>query len=97
MVGPAFCLLYIIGFVFLCKFWPIPIPNPAWPAERQVAWILDHKYSYELGCLLMLIGAGLMGPWGASHAVWTRKTEARFRSCTSPRSSAWRRRWRSSS
>jgi hypothetical protein len=76
LAGPAFCLLYIVGFVFLCRFWPIP--NPAWPAERLVAWILDHKYSYELGCLLMLVGAGLMGPWGASHAVWTRKTEARF-------------------
>jgi hypothetical protein len=76
MAGPAFVVLYTVGFVFLCKFWPIP--NPAWPAERLVAWILDHKYSYELGCLLMLIGAGLMGPWGASHAVFTRKTEGRF-------------------
>jgi hypothetical protein len=76
MAGPVLVVLYGVGFVVLCKF--APVPNPAWPAERLVAWILDHKYSYELGCLFMLIGAGLLAPWGASHAVWTRKTEVRF-------------------
>ena len=76
MAGPVLVVLYGVGFLALCKF--APIPNPAWPAERLTAWIVDHKYSYELGCLFMLIGAGLLGPWGASHAVFTRKTEVRF-------------------
>ena len=76
MAGPVLVVLYGVGFLVLCKF--APIPNPAWPAERLTVWIVDHKYSYELGCLFMLIGAGLLGPWGASHAVFTRKTEVRF-------------------
>ena len=76
MAGPVLVVLYGVGILALCKF--APIPNPAWPAERLTAWIVDHKYSYELGCLFMLIGAGLLGPWGASHAVFTRKTEVRF-------------------
>ncbi len=76
MAGPVLVVLYAVGFLWLCRF--APIPNPAWPAERLAAWIADHKHSYELGCLLMLIAAGLLGPWGASHAVFTRKTEVRF-------------------
>jgi len=76
MAGPVLVVLYGVGFLVLCKF--APIPNPTWPAERLTAWIVDHKYSYELGCLFMLIAAGLLGPWGASHAVFTRKTEVRF-------------------
>lgn len=76
MAGPVLVVLYALGFLVLCKF--APIPNPSWSAERLTEWIVDHKYSYELGCLLMLIAAGLLAPWGASHAVFTRKTESRF-------------------
>lgn len=73
--GHLCTLLYMGGFL-LAGF--LPIPGPEWPAEKLAQWLYDNKTTYQIGCLLMLIGAGMMGPWGAALSVWTRKTEARF-------------------
>jgi hypothetical protein len=47
-------------------------------AEEVAQWLNSNKTLFLLGCNLMLFGASFMAPWGASLAIWTRKTESRF-------------------
>lgn len=75
-MGPALTAIYLVGFIFLAQF--APIPSPDWSAQRLTQWIIDHRSGYEVGCLLMLIAGAMLAPWGASLSIWTRKTEARF-------------------
>ncbi len=75
-MGHLLTLMYMVGFVFFAKF--TPIPSPDWPADKLAVWLYDNKTAYQIGCMLMLIAGGLLAPWGASLAIWTRRTEARF-------------------
>lgn len=74
--GGHLCTMLYLGGWVLAGF--IPIPGPDWPADKLAHWLADNKVLYQIGCLLMLIGAGVMAPWGAALSIWTRKTEMRF-------------------
>lgn len=74
--GGHLCTLLYMGGFLLAGF--LPIPGPDWPADKLAQWLAHNKTIYQVGCLLMLWGAGMMGPWGAALSIWTRKTEARF-------------------
>ena len=74
--GGHLCTVLYMGGFLLAGF--LPIPGPDWPADKLAHWLADNKTVYQIGCLLMLLGAGAMGPWGAALSIWTRKTEARF-------------------
>lgn len=74
--GAAMMLAYLLGFVIFAKL--VPVPSPNWSAERLTAWLSDHKVAFQVGCVFMITGASLIGPWGAALAIWTRRTEERF-------------------
>ncbi|MFD7256901.1 hypothetical protein [Streptomyces sp. NPDC059874] len=74
--GPALFVLYIVGFVPMARL--LPPPSPDWPAERLVHWLVGHQVGFQAGCVLMVMGGALFGPWGAVPAIFTRKAEARF-------------------
>lgn len=74
--GVFMSVLYLIAFIFLAHFWPVP--SPAWSAGQLAAWLGVHRVSFQIACVPMVICGGLLAPWGASLAVWSRKSEGRF-------------------
>lgn len=74
--GPALSVIYMIGFIFLAKF--MPVPTPGWTPRHFANWMANHHAAYQIGCLMMIAATGMFGPWGAAVSVWSRKTEARF-------------------
>ena len=74
--GHMCTVLYLFGFIFLADF--VFIPGPDAPADELAQWLFDRKTSFIAGCCMMIFAAAFMAPWGASLAIWTRKTESRF-------------------
>lgn len=74
--GPVLSVIYMVGFIFLAKF--MPVPTPAWSSAHFAAWMGDHRAAFQVGCLIMIASAGMFGPWASALAIWTRKTEVRF-------------------
>lgn len=74
--GHMCTVFYMVGFVFLAEF--LPIPSPEMPAAELAQWLKDHQIEFFVGCILMLWGAAFMAPWGSALAIWTLKTERRF-------------------
>lgn len=75
-MGIVLTVLYLVGWMFLAKF--LPVPSPDWPAEDLAGWLAGHRNAYKAGCILMLIAGGLLAPWGASLTVWNRRAEGRL-------------------
>lgn len=75
-LGVVMTFGYMIGFIALAHFWPVPTPE--WESQRLADWLVEHRGEFQIGCALMIAAAGLFAPWGSALAIWTRKTEARF-------------------
>ncbi|NMO91580.1 hypothetical protein [Actinomycetospora sp. TBRC 11914] len=76
LAGPTMTVLFLVGW-FACLKW-IPAPSPMMTPDAVAAMFVEHRVSFQLGFVCMIIAAALMGPWAVSMAMWTRKTEARF-------------------
>lgn len=72
--GIALAVVYLLGFIVFARFYPPP--GPDMPPEELVAWLLRYDDSLRFGYILMICGGAIFGFWGASIAVWTRKSEA---------------------
>jgi hypothetical protein len=71
--GPLFAVLYMLGCVPLAGF--IPPPSPAASAASIASLYRDNVDEIRVGCVLMMIGAAFIAPWGASIAAQTRRME----------------------
>lgn len=61
LAGPAFVVLYILGFIVCAGF--MPAPPPSMPAEDLAAMYRDDSVMIRIGCALMMIAVGLLIPW----------------------------------
>jgi hypothetical protein len=75
-MGVVMTVVYLIGFIPLAHYWPVPTPD--WDSQRLADWLVANRGEFQIGCALMIAGAGLFAPWGSALAIWTRHTEARF-------------------
>jgi len=75
-MGPVMSVIYMIGFIPLAGFWPVPTPD--WSPDELSAWLVENRGAFQIGCAMMIASAALFGPWGSALAIWTRKTEVRF-------------------
>lgn len=59
--GPAFVLLFSVGFIFCAGF--MPAPAPTMPADELAAMYRDNSVMIRVGCALMMFATGLLLPW----------------------------------
>ena len=71
--GPAFALIFAIGFVGFTGFLPPPSPNDS--AEEIVAIYQADLDAIRIGCILMMIATPLLAPWGVALAYQTKRAE----------------------
>ena len=71
--GPAFALIFAIGFVGFTGFLPPPSPNDS--AEEIVDLYRSDQDVIRIGCILMMIATPLIAPWGIALAHQTRRME----------------------
>lgn len=59
--GPAFVVLFSLGFILCAGF--MPAPAPTLPAEQVAALYRDNSVGIRVGCALMMFATGLLLPW----------------------------------
>lgn len=74
--GPLLTLLFFIGLIPLAQF--IPPPHPTDTAEEIKAFYVDNVNGIRAGMVFIMIGVGMIAPFGVALAVWTRRSEAGF-------------------
>jgi hypothetical protein len=74
--GPAFAVLFGIGFALMLQFLPPPHAHDS--AEEIVAMYREHPALFRAGTALMILGVIFIAPWGAAMASQTRRTERGF-------------------
>ena len=73
--GPGTCVVMVAGLLLAGM---LPPTSPVATAEQIANHYRDHQLGIRLGCVLMMSGFALMGVWGATVAMWTRRTERGF-------------------
>lgn len=71
--GPAFVVMYLVGFWPLARF--MPPPRPAASAEEVVAFYQRHVNGIRFGQMLGFISLALFATFGGVIAARTRRTE----------------------
>ena len=74
--GPAFAVMFAIGFVLLAGFLPPPSPSDS-PAQI-VDFYREDQTALRIGMCVMMLATPLIGPWGIAMASQTRRTESGF-------------------
>jgi hypothetical protein len=71
--GPAFTVLFAIGF------WPVaglvPPPSPALPPEQVAALFLEHGTRIRIGLQLCMVASALFFPFSALMSVYLKRIE----------------------
>jgi hypothetical protein len=78
--GPAFMVLFFIGFVPLAGY--LPPPSPGDNAAEVVSFYTDNETPLRVGMCVMMLAALFFGPWGIALAALTRRTEKGTPACT---------------
>jgi hypothetical protein len=74
--GPLLVVLFGVGLVVIAGY--IPPPSPAASAQDIASWYQHHTTAIRIGVLIEVIAVSLTAPWGASIAIWTRRSESAF-------------------
>lgn len=74
--GPAFVLLFLLGFWVIGGF--VPPPSPAWDAERMAGFILGSANRVRIGMIICAFAAILIVPWAAAIGVQLNRIEGRW-------------------
>lgn len=75
--GPGMIVLYIIGAVWLSRYFP-PAVHPADSPEKVAQWYVDNQLRVQVGLVVQMLAYSLMCVWGASVAAQTRRKEGLF-------------------
>lgn len=59
--GPAFAVLFGLGFILCAKF--MPAPPPTLSAEEVAALYQGNSVGIRVGCAIMMFATGLLVPW----------------------------------
>ncbi|WP_233213757.1 hypothetical protein, partial [Mycobacterium hubeiense] len=68
-------LLYGVGLVLVARL-VFPVPDPSATAGQIAAQFAENRDRIRLGALLMVIGCGFFGPFGAVLVARTRRMES---------------------
>lgn len=71
--GPVMIFIWLLAFVFLCRF--VPPPSPAMSAEQLVAKFSDGTNSIRLGLVISLFSCSLLVPFSSVIATQMRRIE----------------------
>ncbi|WP_250282536.1 MULTISPECIES: hypothetical protein [unclassified Frankia] len=75
--GPAMFVLFVIGSVWLARYFP-PAIHPNDSAQEVAQYYRDHKDAIRVGLVFTCLAYALMGVWGVCMAVQTRRKEGLF-------------------
>jgi hypothetical protein len=75
--GPLMILLFLIGSVWLGRFFP-PAIHPRWSAARVAQFYFHHVDRIRIGLMVTMCAYGVMATWGCAMATHTRRKEGAF-------------------
>ncbi|WP_131792612.1 hypothetical protein, partial [Candidatus Protofrankia datiscae] len=75
--GPAMFVLFVIGSVWLARYFP-PAIHPSDSPQDVAQYYRDHKDAIRVGLVFTCLAYALMGVWGVCMAVQTRRKEGLF-------------------
>jgi hypothetical protein len=80
-LGPTMIVLFIIGSVWLARYFP-PAIHPSDPARTVADFYAANATRIRIGLVLTCCAYGVMGTWGVAMAVQTRRREGAFPALT---------------
>lgn len=70
---PVFLALFLIGILILARF--VPPPSPSLAADELARIFNENRNGIRLGCLVAMLGVGLLGPFVAVISVQLKRIE----------------------
>jgi hypothetical protein len=80
-LGPGMMVLFVIGSVWLGRYFP-PAIHPSDSAGEVARWYADHTDRIRIGLVFTCCAYGVMATWGVAMAVQTRRKEGMFPTLT---------------
>lgn len=79
--GPAIVVLFLIGSVWLARYFP-PAIHPSDSAQQVARFYQENATSIRIGLVFSCLAYALMGVWGVCMAVQTRRKEGLYPALT---------------
>ncbi|MET9248809.1 hypothetical protein [Nonomuraea sp. NPDC003709] len=79
--GPAMVVLFLIGSVWLARYFP-PAIHPSDSAQQVAQYYQENATAIRVGLVFSCLAYALMGVWGVCMAVQTRRKEGLFPALT---------------